>query len=110
MPQVTKAKPASRFRLMGSFYNINLKRYIINPPVDRSLPPILRFHLAQLRYIQITTHQHAPITPSVIYKYINSLTTKNIKMLFQWFSQCPMGITYQAHSCIYFLSQALGPK
>jgi len=59
----------------------------MNLEADKQLPPILRFHLAQLRHIQITTHHFAPISIKAVYHYLCLHNTmKNIRLLIQFFS------------------------
>jgi hypothetical protein len=40
-----------------TFYNKYTERYTINRECNAELAPIIRFHLAQLRDIQMTTHK-----------------------------------------------------
>ena len=68
-------------------YNTKTKRFWMNKEVDKELAPILRFHLAQLRNLQITMHSHAMITPKAIYHYIcHHQTLKNLRLLINYFA------------------------
>jgi len=68
-------------------YNIKTKRYWINKEADKSFPAIIRFHMAQLRDIQITTHTHGLISPRAIYHYIcHHQPLKNLRLLIKFFA------------------------
>ena len=68
-------------------YNTKTKRFWMNKDVDKDFAPIIRFHLAQLRNIQITTHTQNMLTPKTIYHYIcHHQTLKNIRLLIKFFA------------------------
>jgi hypothetical protein len=65
-------------------------RFRMNKEVDGTLAPIMRFHLAQLRRIQITTHTHEMVNAKTIYHYLCHHTTmKNLRMLVKFFAHWP---------------------
>jgi hypothetical protein len=51
-------------------YYPEYNRWKMNKTLDESLPKILRFHLSQLRIIQVGTHQGEYLTPHTVYHYI----------------------------------------
>lgn len=68
----------------STHYTVQTNRYRINREVDASYAPIIKFHLAQLRYLQITFHTHRPITPSAVFGYLcGHNTMKNIRLLIE---------------------------
>jgi hypothetical protein len=95
-----------------TYYNKHTGRYKINKDMDSDLPPIIRFHLSQLRSIQITTHSEAPITPMTVRHYLClHQTMKNIRLLVSHFAK---SYTSQEHSknykttqCFVFLDELL---
>lgn len=95
-----------------TYYNKYTGRYSINKEIDSTLAPIIRFHLSQLRSIQITTHTEAPITPALIRNYIcQQQTIKNVRLLISHFAKL---YTSQEHSkkykstmCFAFLNTLL---
>ena len=90
-----------------TFFSMKTLRYTLYREVDESLPPILRFHLAQLRFIQITTHTHAPINKRAIYRYICNNTIKNFRLLLHFFAMFPADLNAQAHTAMVHLDAAL---
>lgn len=68
-------------------YYTNYERYKMDKEMDAQLSPIVRFHLAQLRHIQTSTHKHAYLTPFAIYHYLcHHQTMKNMRMLIHYFA------------------------
>jgi hypothetical protein len=68
-------------------FNRNTKRFYIIREVDATLSPIMRFHMAQLRNIQITTHDHSIISPQAVYHYLcHHQTIKNLRGLVKAFA------------------------
>ena len=90
-----------------TFFNKTTKRYVLYKEVDETLPPLLRFHLAQLRYIQITTHSHAPINKVAVYRYLCDNSQKNFKIITRFFSHNPVNINAKGYNAIYYLDNAL---
>lgn len=63
------------------------KRWKMNVVLDKQLPDIVRFHLAQLRNIQVTTHADEYITPHTIYHYLcHHQTMNNMRNLIGFFA------------------------
>jgi hypothetical protein len=68
-------------------YYPKYNRFKINLDIDRTLSPVLRFHLAQLRNHQIKFHSNAIITKTEVFNYLcHSNNIKNIKKLILHFS------------------------
>jgi hypothetical protein len=93
-------------------YNKYTTRYNMNRELDNALPPIIRFHLALLRNIQITTHKHAPITPKTVRDYICfHQSMKNIRLLVAHFNKVyagnPKTQKNKAAYCFLFLNHML---
>ena len=63
-------------------YNSKTNRFKMNKELDKQFPPVIRFHLAQLRYRQQFEHANALIKPKDVYHYIcRCNNVKNIKLL-----------------------------
>ena len=72
-------------------YNPTYKRYKMNKELDKQFAPIIQYHLAQLRNLQITTFNKKIITCSNIYYYLCQCNdVKNIKTLIQFFASNPV--------------------
>jgi len=72
-------------------YNPTYKRYKMNKELDKQFAPIIQYHLAQLRNLQITTFNKKMITCSNIYYYLCQCNdVKNIKTLIQFFASNPL--------------------
>lgn len=56
--------------LRTTAYDPMTRRYTVNKEWDSFLAPMLRFHLAQLRYIQIHKHKHEIINMRTVYHYL----------------------------------------
>ena len=68
-------------------YNAKAKRYYMNKEKDKEFASIIRFHLAQLRNFQITTHTQSIITQRAVYHYIcHHQTLKNLRLLIKYFA------------------------
>ena len=66
----------------STYYMVQHNRYRINHDINATHAPIIKFHVAQLRYLQITYHTHRPITPSAVFGYLcNHNTMKNMRLL-----------------------------
>lgn len=95
-------------------YNVTTKRYTINRDADGLLAPIIRFHLVQLRNIQVTSHRNYPLTDKAVYHYIcHHQTMKNTRLLIKYFATSWIngnygnGIPPRAADCIKVLNVAL---
>jgi hypothetical protein len=63
-------------------YYPKYNRFKLNLDLDKTLNPIMRFHLAQLRYLQIKKYKKAIITQQDIFNYIcHANNIKNIKKI-----------------------------
>jgi hypothetical protein len=68
-------------------YYPKYKRFKTNLDIDRTLSPLMRFHLAQLRHQQTTLYSKAIITKKEVFDYLcHSNNIKNIKKLILHFS------------------------
>lgn len=95
-----------------TYYNRHTGRYTIMKEADSVLAPIMRFHLSQLRIIQITSHKEAPITPRTVRDYIcHNQTMKNIRLLVSHFTKMyrsdEQSKNYKSTMCFYFLNNLL---
>ena len=94
-------------------FNANTKRFYIKKAEDAALAPIMRFHMAQLRNIQITTHDHAALSPHAIYHYIcHHQTMKNLRLLIKYFASTwiienPEGFPPRTTECFFHLDALL---
>jgi hypothetical protein len=94
-------------------FNANTKRFYIQKAQDAALAPIMRFHMAQLRNIQITTHDHAALSPHAIYHYIcHHQTMKNLRLLIKYFAtswiiENPDGFPPRTTECFFHLDALL---
>jgi hypothetical protein len=69
-------------------YNLAINRYRILKEADERYDPMIRFHLAQLRHIQISDHAHRYITRTSVYDYIcHHHTLKNVRLLIHYFAK-----------------------
>jgi hypothetical protein len=90
-------------------YNKTAVWFKMNKELDASLAPVLRFHLAQLRHIQITTHTHGYVTPRAVYQYLCfNQTLKNMKTLINFFaSNGGHQMNFRQAECFGVLNQLL---
>jgi len=73
--------------MRSTTFNTKIKRYWMDKQVDADFAPMIRFHLAQLRNLQITTHTHAMMSPKAIYDYIcHHQTLKNLRLMIKFFA------------------------
>lgn len=95
-----------------TYYYKTTKTYRMDRDYDQKLPPILRFHLAQLRHIQMNYHSDAPLTRQAVHHYLcHHQTLKNIRLLVDALttnSVLPMDQT--TADCFYNLNKALKNK
>ena len=85
------------------------RRFKMNREADGTLPPMLRFHLAQLRHIQITHHTAALVTPKAVFHYLCHIQTlKNVRTLIRFFANNPgHRMTSRQAECFGALEHAL---
>lgn len=89
-------------------YNTVTNRFRMNKEEDEKYHPMIRFHLAQLRHIQITDHANRYITPKSIYDYIcHHHTLKNIRMLIKYFADNTYYFKPRIAECFTVLSNKL---
>jgi hypothetical protein len=68
-------------------YYPKYKRFKMNKELDKQFPPIIQYHLAQLRNQQVTIYTNKIINPGNVYYYICQCNNvKNIKTLIQFFA------------------------
>lgn len=94
----------------STHYTVAVNKYRINREVDESFASIIKFHVAQLRYFQITHHTHRPITMSAVFSYLcHHNTMKNMRLLVEHVAtntdKYPMG--FESMECIRILNQHL---
>lgn len=67
------------------YYN-RYKRFKINMDLDKTLNPVIRFHLAQLRHYQITIYKNHILKKNNVFNYLCKFNNiKNIKILLKHF-------------------------
>lgn len=92
-------------------YNAKTNHFKMNKELDKQFPPIIRFHLAQLRHRQQHNHKNAIIGPKEVYYYLCQCNTiKNIKLLVSFFSGntgCGYNISERSAVCIAVLNELL---
>jgi hypothetical protein len=90
-------------------YYPRYKRFKMNKELDKQLPPILQYHLAQLRHKQVTVYTEGIITPQNVYYYLcQNNNVKNIKSLIQFFaSNTGYDIPQRSAMCFTILSSLL---
>lgn len=68
-------------------YYPRFRRFRMDREADAALPKMLRFHLGQMRHLQVTEHTHGILTPIAVYHYLcHHNTVKNIRLLIQFFA------------------------
>lgn len=98
-------------------FDVETKRYTINKEEDAKMAPIIRFHLVQLRNIQITRHKFAVLSEKAIYHYLcHHQTIKNLRLLIKFFATVWIdghnlnGVPYKASECLVELNHALDDR
>jgi hypothetical protein len=72
-------------------YYPNYNRYKMNKEMDKQFPPIIQYHLAQLRNLQVNTYKTKMINMGNVYHYLNQCNdVNNIKTLIQFFASNPI--------------------
>jgi len=72
-------------------YYPNYNRYKMNKDMDKQFPPVIQYHLAQLRNLQVNTYKTKMITLPNVYHYICQCNDiNNIKTLIQFFATNPI--------------------
>lgn len=68
-------------------YNPSNRRLRINKELDKQFPPVIRFHMAQLRNRQLHDSPNAFLRPNDVYYYLcHCNNVKNIKLLITFFA------------------------
>lgn len=68
-------------------YYTKYKRFKMNKELDKQYPPIIQYHLAQLRNQQVSIYTDKTINAKNVYYYLCQCnSTKNIKTLVQFFA------------------------
>lgn len=92
-------------------YYTSVKRFRMNKEFDNTYAPILRFHLAQLRHIQVQEHSDKYLTPKAIYHYLCfHQTLKNIRLLIKYFAMNPIYFKPRTVECFQVLNRMLNSK
>jgi hypothetical protein len=74
-----------------TIYYPKYNRYKMNKEMDKQFPPIIQYHLAQLRNLQINTYKTKIINMSNVYHYLCQCNdVNNIKTLIQFFASNPI--------------------
>jgi hypothetical protein len=102
------------------FYNLYItttqyypkyNRFKMDKDLDKKLPPILQFHLSQLRYKQITTYKDTKmiLSSNIVFHYLcHSNNIKNIISLVDFFStNSGYDLTNRQSLCFSILSSLL---
>jgi hypothetical protein len=72
-------------------YYPKYNRYKMNKEMDKQFPPIIQYHLAQLRNLQVNTYKTKIINMGNVYHYLCQCNdVNNIKTLIQFFASNPI--------------------
>jgi hypothetical protein len=83
-------------------------RYKMNKDLDKQFPPIIQYHLAQLRNLQTSTYKNKMITQSNVYYYLCQCNdVKNIKTLIQFFASTPINEMHPRTSMCFAIMNSL---
>ena len=92
-------------------YNPVTNRFKMNKQLDETYHPMMRFHLAQLRHIQVSDHANRYITPKSVYDYLcHHHTLKNVRMLIKFFAETPHFFKPHIAECFTLLNAKLSDK
>jgi len=74
-----------------TMYYPKYNRYKMNKDMDKQFPPIIQYHLAQLRNLQVNTYKTKIINMGNVYHYLCQCNdVNNIKTLIQFFASNPI--------------------
>lgn len=77
------------YRYTTNYYP-EYNRWKMNKVLDEALPKIIRFHLSQLRIIQVSTHRNEYLTAHTVYHYIcHHQSMPNLLKLIGFFANNP---------------------
>lgn len=95
-----------------TYYYKDTKTYRMNKQYDQQLPPILRFHLAQLRYLQVNYHSESPLTRQAVHHYLcHHQTMKNVRLLIDALTtHSVLPMDQETADCFYILNKNLKNK
>lgn len=90
-------------------YNTKSGMFKMNKELDKKYPPIIRFHLAQLRYRQSTAHKNSFLKQKDVYYYLcHCNNIKNIRLLVTFLStNSGYDISDRASYCLSVLDTLL---
>jgi hypothetical protein len=92
-------------------YYPEYNRWKMNKVLDEALPKIIRFHLSQLRIIQVSTHKDEYLTPHTIYHYIcHHQSMSNLMKLIGFFAnnhEDPFNLSPRTMECFRVLYSML---
>lgn len=90
-------------------YNPKTNRFRMNKELDNQFPPVIRFHLAQLRYRQIQDYQGVMIRSKDVYTYLcHHNNVKNIRLLITFLATSTgYNIKERAALCLTVLNSLL---
>jgi hypothetical protein len=90
-------------------YNSKTNRFKMNKELDKQFPPVIRFHLAQLRHKQQYDYPNNMLRQKDVYHYLcHCNNVKNIKLLITLFStNIGYDITDRAALCLTILNGLL---
>jgi len=95
--------------ILTTTYDSRTNRFNVIKDLDDLIPPILRFHLAQLRHRQITCHIGNILKPGQVYYYLcHCNNVKNIKLLIGFLANSSgYNIPEKAAICLSILNMLL---
>jgi hypothetical protein len=89
-------------------YFAKVRRFRMNKQLDEQYDPILRFHLAQLRHVQVQHHAHSFLTSKAVYHYLCfHQTLKNVRALIRHFAERPGYFKSRTTECFRTLDAML---
>lgn len=94
-----------------TIYYPSYRRFKMNKEIDRRYHPIIRFHLAQLRHVQVQHHYHAILSKKAVFHYLCfHQTVKNVRSLIRFFAETPGIFFHRQAECFYVLHRLLESK
>jgi hypothetical protein len=91
-----------------TIYYPKFARYKMNKDMDKQFAPIIQYHLAQLRNLQVTTFKEKMIKPQNVYFYLCQCNdVKNIKTLIQYFASNPINEMHPRASMCFAIMNSL---
>jgi hypothetical protein len=91
-----------------TIYYPKFARYKMNKEMDKQFAPIIQYHLAQLRNLQVTTFKDKMIKAQNVYFYLCQCNdVKNIKTLIQYFASNPINEMHPRASMCFAIMNSL---